>query len=178
MEDNNSIEKFENKKISNSPLQKISNALYSIFFGLPFTDKDNYEKLKKMSKDEKIKYFIMNNKEQQHKKFIIRLINMRSNILDDEDKYHYEEVKNKTNKISMVIFFLFAANWSVFCYHLMVKKSRKFKLFLVINSGLFCILFGMSAYLNKENDRLFKKYKNILPEEEIFQLMRKTYNMD
>ena len=172
----------ENEKSTTSSILKYtSSTLYSFLFDLPFKNYHDYYKtgiIQKMSKEEKINFMIEKNKERQHKQFFNYFLNIRPNILDDEDVFEYRETLDKMNKYQTVIFLGFFINWSYFTYNFFIKKRLVFKTLLIINGVFFIAYLKNNTTLSKEQDKLFEKYKNTFKREDLVSVMKESYGID
>jgi hypothetical protein len=160
---------------------RVKNTINSIIWDLPF---DNYHKyyktgiIQKMSKDEKIDFFFERHKEFNKKDNIKKLIVLRPNILDDEDKILFLENKEKYNKIRGFYFIILCLNNIFSCYLILQRKSYVLKYVAISNLGLLSIFPFLNYKSQLVNEHLTNKYRNIISEEETYDVFKQSSNID
>ena len=180
MEDLNS--KLQDNISINQPFyKKIPTYCYNFIFELPFDNYKIYYKtgiIHKMSIDDKKKLSRNVHREELHRNFFIRMIRLRPQILDEEDQYHLNEVNHSVKIKRTILIAGLGLNWSYFCFNWIVLKKKKYKIFLYLNVVLFLGLVWTGRILTNENKILYKKYENVINKDEIFEMMKKVYNIN
>jgi hypothetical protein len=178
--ENNSENLNEKSKLSKG-LSYISKTLHSFIFDLPFENYHDYYKtgiIQKMSKEQKIQFMIDKNLQKQHRQFFTYFINIRPNILDDEDAFSYRETLDVVNRYNTVIFLGFFLNWAYFSFNFFVNKRLLFKPLIIFNGLFFFAYLKTNKILLVEQDRLFEKYKNIFKREDVLNIFKESYRID
>ncbi len=157
------------------------NICKSFIFDLPFKNYHDYYKtgiIQKMTKEEKIKFMLEMNLERQHRQFFYYFINIRPNILDDEDLFEYKEVAYKNKIYQYWLLGGFFLNWSYFTYNFFIKKRFVYKPLILINGALLIAYLKVNTILNNYQESLFNKYKNILKREDLLGKVKESYRFD
>lgn len=180
--DNTNSSTTEINKIDNISLRKkILNSIHGFIFDLPFENYRKYYKtgiIQKMTKEEKKKFFINMNIEDKHRKIFTRLLVMRPEFLDDTDLFDYRQHKSKVFKYQLLAFSLFFLNWSYYSFNFLVKQKRELKFFLLRNTFVILSIYyttGMTEFKQKE---LFYKYKHVMTQDSLINLMKSAYRID
>lgn len=178
---NNSIS-LENADDDHKPFyRKIPSYLYNFIFELPFENYKIYYKtgiIQKMSIEERKKLSRNVHREELHRNFFIRLIKIRPQILDDEDQINLNEL-NHSMKMKRGFFIIgLGLNWLYFSFNWIVLKKKKGKLFITLNFLFFFGLLWTNSIQTREYKILHEKYKNIMTREEIYDAMKRIYNIN
>jgi hypothetical protein len=161
--------------------KRIFKHIYNFLFELPFENYKLYYKtgiIQKMSIEEKKKLSMRVQREELHRNFFVRMIKIRPQILDEEDFYHLNEVNHSLKNKRMLLIIGLGLNWSYFSFNYIVLRKKKAKVFLCLNLLLFMGLVSTSIIQAREHRILYEKYKKIYDKDEIFETMRKLYNIN
>jgi hypothetical protein len=180
--ENENIKINSNQESLNSKgFSKIYKTIHSFIFDLPFENYNEYYKtgiIQKMSKEQKIQFLIDKNLHKQHRQFFTYFINLRPNILDDDDACSYRETLDVVNRYNTFVFIGFFLNWTYFSYNFFVNKRLLYKPLIIFNGLLFFAYIRNNNILSVEQNRLFEKYKNIFKREEILNVFKESYRID
>jgi hypothetical protein len=160
---------------------KVKNLINSIIWDLPFENYHKYYKtgiIQKMSNQEKIDFFFDRNKEFNRKNNIKTLIILRPNILDDEDKQKFFEVKQNADRTRFVYLTSFFLN-NILCGVIILRKYTWVWKYIIFSNII--LLFGFpftNIRQSKFNDELYTKYRYVLDEEKTFEVFKEANSID
>jgi len=161
--------------------RRIPKFFYNFIFELPFENYKLYYKtgiIQKMSIEEKKKLSMRVQREELHRNFFVRMIKIRPQILDEEDYFHLNEVNHNLKIKRMILIIGLGLNWSYFSFNYIVLKKKSAKIFLWLNLLFFIGLVSTSIIQAREHRILYEKYKKVFDKNEIFDTMKKLYNIN
>jgi hypothetical protein len=161
---------------------KLKNLINSIIWDLPFENYHKYYKtgiIQKMSNQEKIDFFFERHKETNKKNYIKRLIIIRPNILDDEDKIKFLEYKEKADRLRFLYLASFGLNNFLCGYVYLLKRSVWVIKYLVFSNVVFLFTFPFLKLNQDEfNEEMYLKYRHIIDEDKTYDMFKKASNID
>jgi hypothetical protein len=161
---------------------KLKNLINSFIWDLPFENYHKYYKtgiIQKMSNQERIDFFFKRHKDLNKKNYIKRLIILRPNILDDEDKIYFLENKQQADRLKTIYFVGFVLN-NFFCgYLLLVKRSLGTIQYIAFSNIMFLFLFPVTKMKQEKlNEEIYLKYRHLIDEDKTYDMFAKASNID
>ena len=166
---------------SQSIFERIKKIINSLIWDLPFENYHKYYKtgiIQKMSNQEKIDFFFERHKNNSKKLYFKRIINLRPNILDDDDLFKYKEIISKGKKNKGIYLSLFFLNNTIHFYLLLIKKTSYMKS-LVGTNILFLFAFPfLDMKTHNMFDDLYVKYRLIYDEDELYKKFQESSSIE
>jgi hypothetical protein len=171
----------ENNTNNISMPKKVLGYVYDFIFGLPFTNYNKYYKtgyIQSLTKEEKLRMMINDQKHKQNVDFFTRLIMIRPQILNDEDCTYLEKETKQIQFYRKVLIVGLFINWFGYTFLYLVKKKNYLKSLVVGNFIMFYALYATNTYMGNIYTSLYKKYRTVIKDEELANIFRKVYNID